>query len=364
MFRSQNGMEFEQVQHQSPQDWLNAKEPVSYAQKAAEHRYWVEMVKSAQKSGVELRTQWRDYCDAFGSGTRDPRLHDSAFLQRFFTLRAEGGIPVLTPPDHERPVPEGREDQEAHTILVAKVKQAQRNGPAWGLWIRHSDACGLSRTPLGHSCASLRHFLDQVDPSICRDPFSAPAAFGPSPLSDSIKRMQSMKLKWKHQWDAFCENFGRGVRDPERHPQDFLLSFLQTVEPKPDMGSLFHGLEKLAVEVACDALRAFPDPPRMEYDPRAPATIPFHSSTQASQSSHLPQWLQPSEGEPMGLAMCLQLPSRKPCGLADRMAWSGSLKTGFMRRGPPAKVMSCSPAAADMQPQQSFSVRKLQVFSV
>jgi hypothetical protein len=43
--------------------------------------------------------------------------------------------------------------------------------------------------------------------------------------------MQSSRLKWKMQWDAFVESYGCGVRDPSRHSPEVLITFLKQVSP-------------------------------------------------------------------------------------------------------------------------------------
>lgn len=206
---------------------------------AMEQAYWVGCVKAAQKSCVQVREQWRDYCDVFGGGARDPERHTSAFLQRFFLFREKGAIPALPTPEHEKALPErGREDAEAHGILTAKLMRMQRFNKVREAWASHCDLLGFTRSPLDHPCSSLHTFLIHVGESvnICaqRDPYSVPAAYGPSELSNFVKKMQSKSLNWKHQWDAYCDAHGGGVRDPQRHPEAFLQGFIGIARPKPN----------------------------------------------------------------------------------------------------------------------------------
>jgi hypothetical protein len=198
----------------------------------------VEQVKAAQRSEAIVRAQWRDYCDLEGGGTRDPRLHTASFLRQFFRLREANALPECSQQPHELPMPEeGREDSEAREILAAKVKHGQRSCQIFRqAWWDFCDSKGLRlRDPMQHDCSSLRSFLALVPGNghivPDRDPFSAPPLFSNCPLTKCVKVMQSSKMKWKRQWDAYCDDFGSGIKDPSRHPPLFLEKFIMTAVP-------------------------------------------------------------------------------------------------------------------------------------
>jgi hypothetical protein len=85
-----------------------------------------------------------------------------------------------------------------------------------------------------HDCSSLRSFLKLMPGNghlPDRDPFSAPPLFSCCPLAKCVKVMQSSKMKWKRQWDTYCDDFGMGIKDPSRHPPLFLEKFIMTAVP-------------------------------------------------------------------------------------------------------------------------------------
>jgi hypothetical protein len=194
-------------------------------------------VKAAQRSEAQVRTQWRDYCDTLGGGTRDPRMHTAEFLRNFFQLRAANALPQCQKPLYELAMPaEHREDEEAREILVAKVKHGQRSCENFRkAWWDFCDRSALGvRDPAQHSCAALHLFFRHVPGTgrlPDRDPYSAPPLFQ-CPLAKCVKVMQSSKMKWKRQWDSFCDEFGAGIKDPARHPPAFLESFIMSAVPK------------------------------------------------------------------------------------------------------------------------------------
>lgn len=199
----------------------------------------VSRVKQAQKSHESVRTKWRDYCDEVGNGTRDPTLHTATFLRRFFELLATGNVPVCPDPLHKWPIPGPEIDEdEAHRVLVAKVKHGQQAADFKESWWAFCDSSHSGmRDPLRYDNDSLIHFLLHVAPDGgCmpdKNPYSAPPQHM-SDFSDCVRRMQSSKLVWKHQWDHYSDTFGGGVRDPARHPAAFLADFIvQVVPPCP-----------------------------------------------------------------------------------------------------------------------------------
>jgi hypothetical protein len=198
----------------------------------------VEQVKMAQRSEAIVRAQWRDYCDSTGGGTRDPCLHTASFLRQFLCLREANALPESLQPLHLLPMPEeGRKDSEAREILVAKVKHGPRSCQFFRqAWWDFCDSMALRvRDPMQHDCPSLHAFLKLAASNghlPDRDPFSAPPVFSYCPLAKCVKVMQSSKMKWKQQWDAYCDDFGMGIKDPSRHPPVFLERFIMTAVPK------------------------------------------------------------------------------------------------------------------------------------
>jgi hypothetical protein len=131
---------------------------------------------------------------------------------------------------------EGCNDSEAREILAAKVKHGQRSCQIFRqAWWDFCDRKGLRvRDPMQHDCSSLNLFLKMMPGNghlPDRDPFSAPPLFSYCPLAKCVKMMQSSKMKWKKQWDAYCDDFGMGIKDPSRHPPLFLEKFIMTAVP-------------------------------------------------------------------------------------------------------------------------------------
>jgi len=203
-----------------------------------EVRHLVEKVKAAQKTGELVRSQWRDYCDTFGHGTRDPSKHSAKFLLRFFEMQSSGNIPVCEQPLHKRQMPGPDCDPStAFAVLVAKVnygRQASRQfKTAWQSFCANSATGAVN--PECYEADALYGFLTSCLTGkgcfLDKNPYAAPPRFDGSPLAETVKYMQSSRLTWKHKWDRFSDAEGGGVRDPARHPAEFLQRFIDSVAP-------------------------------------------------------------------------------------------------------------------------------------
>jgi hypothetical protein len=199
---------------------------IASPQIAQDQALMVEAVKAFQKTGRDARSGWNNYCDVYARGVRDPCRHPPAFLRRFFELRDRGGLPEFEAPIHERSLSSALSEKDYRAILDAKVQQAMRK-PSLRQCFR--QRFGAIKAKAVDSLALLE-FLCTVEQADTRNPYASPARFQ-SPWGQCVKKMQSSRLQWKVQWDAFVERYGCGVRDPSRHPPEFLITFLKQVSP-------------------------------------------------------------------------------------------------------------------------------------
>mmetsp|Transcript_23213 Transcript_23213/g.65910 ORF Transcript_23213/g.65910 Transcript_23213/m.65910 type:complete len:1084 (-) Transcript_23213:29-3280(-) len=65
--------------------------------KGSDHEELVGQVKARQRESETARQAWKNHCDALGGGIRDPRKHDSEFLQGFLHEFQDGRNLTSTP---------------------------------------------------------------------------------------------------------------------------------------------------------------------------------------------------------------------------------------------------------------------------
>lgn len=183
-------------------------------------------VKAFQRTSREARARWNDYCDVYGKGVRDPLRHPPAFLHHFFELRDQGCLPELEASIHERSLSSALSQEDYRAILEAKAQRAIRVRSLRQYFSRRFGAVKVKAV----DSSGLLEFLRIVEEADTRNPYACPAQFQ-SPWGQCVKKMQSSRLTWKLQWDAHVESNGRGIRDPSRHPAEFLIKFLKQVLP-------------------------------------------------------------------------------------------------------------------------------------
>jgi hypothetical protein len=117
-------------------------------------------------------------------------------------------------------------EKDRRAIIEAKVKQAMRKPSLRQCFRQRFGAMNANAV----DSSALVEFLQIIEEANTKNPYASPAQFQ-SRWGQCVKKMQSSRLKWKLQWDAFVESHGRGVRDPSRHPPDVLIAFLNEVSP-------------------------------------------------------------------------------------------------------------------------------------
>lgn len=126
------------------------------------------------------------------------------------------------------------EDEEEHADLVARVKQLQRDGEeSKQQWWSFCEAEGYSsrRDPNRHTVEFLRRFfqarregrIPDVRPSVT--PMSEIDVETHRILVQRVKQAQRSSTEMKDRWVKFCEDYGSGIRDPQRHDTMFIRRF-------------------------------------------------------------------------------------------------------------------------------------------
>lgn len=131
------------------------------------HKSLVAALKQLQRESDEGRQMWWRWCEAVGSGGRDPKRHTVKFLEDFFEALQQGAIPdFAVQPEFVPP--------------VVRVKS---------LSIQEEQ------------------YLEQ--------------------LVQHVKASQRRSLEWKKRWWKYCDTHGGGMHDPRRHDTAFIEKFLR-----------------------------------------------------------------------------------------------------------------------------------------
>ena len=60
----------------------------------------------------------------------------------------------------------------------------------------------------------------------------------PSDIVSQFKALQRQNSSFNSEWSLFAKRLGRGIRDPTKHPTQFLVDFLRTLKPKGERAVL------------------------------------------------------------------------------------------------------------------------------
>jgi len=114
-------------------------------------------------------------------------------------------------------------------VLVATVKDLQRKDPAakeqWGIYCEQYG--GGLRDPAKHPFDFISNFLSQFNSGFRYDalpPKVPKESYGN--IADLFKEGQRKSHNWKTAWAAYCQIYGGGTSDPNKHEVTFLVSFL------------------------------------------------------------------------------------------------------------------------------------------
>ncbi|CAJ1401441.1 unnamed protein product [Effrenium voratum] len=120
----------------------------------------------------------------------------------------------------------------SYTELCSLMKRLQREDKELqDLWWRWCEATALGwRDPKRHSLESLRGFCRAVEmgtvPQASHALPSIESSWWHQVLVDRVKEGQRRSLEFKTQWWRYCDTSGNGIRDPGRHPPEFIQGFL------------------------------------------------------------------------------------------------------------------------------------------
>lgn len=140
-------------------------------------------------------------------------------------------------------MPYGEDDNEERADLAARVKQLQRDSEEGKQqWWCFCDVEGFSnrRDPNRHTVEFLRRFFD------ARREGRIPAGRSTSlPANEAdpemhkiwvgrVKQAQRSSPEQKMRWEKFCDVYGAGIRDPQRHDSTYLRRFFDEVQQGSD----------------------------------------------------------------------------------------------------------------------------------
>jgi len=132
----------------------------------------------------------------------------------------------------------GSEYGDDHPALVAKVKEGQRMSPEFKQrWWAYADAThnGI-RDPAQHDTISLQIFLSELAASSLSSsshPQYGSSSSGELSKEDLVERVKGIMrsgIQSKQQWWWFCATYGGRIRDPAKHPREFLQQFVDMYE--------------------------------------------------------------------------------------------------------------------------------------
>mmetsp|Transcript_122768 Transcript_122768/g.342073 ORF Transcript_122768/g.342073 Transcript_122768/m.342073 type:complete len:253 (+) Transcript_122768:133-891(+) len=240
----------------------------------------VSAVKELQRTDPDAREQWRVYCDAFGSGIKDPAKHHVDFVQSFIDKynggqRFDASMAAVVVPN-----PQVNLNSNLALLFKEGQRKSQHFRNSWSTYCQHYG--GGRNDPEKHEVSFLAGFLDflgqrgnmalamlpppptavqgagaflpPTGPPVKRQRLDAmgvvgamgttpglPGAYaaGPGvlavqttgdPVKDAlvarIKAYQRSSEDARVHWSAHCDQQLGGVRDPARHDVNTLQMFI------------------------------------------------------------------------------------------------------------------------------------------
>jgi len=203
----------------------------------------VDVLKQMQRSDPVAKEQWHAYVEAYGNNIRDPAKHDISFIESFVTQYQAGA----------------RLESTAGKELVEYIKQGKRKSPAWKqIWEMYADTRMVDGRPKHDPAAHPSDFLEGFFEFIGNMAVGSGAVMGgglggmgsfggmggyggmgfgesapkmlktgsDNPLVQRIKSYQRMGQAQKDAWHTYCDTNLGGSRDPARHDEAALQTFI------------------------------------------------------------------------------------------------------------------------------------------
>jgi len=129
---------------------------------ASKSRDMVDFIKTGQKTRSDFKDMWRDHCDTYGGGTKDPNGHDDAFFTSFLFRYGVSEIGSQDwAKDHLSIV-----STIAQPYIIAAIKAGKREDPtwkeAWANFVNEHATDKGTLDPARQDCASLFEFMETV----------------------------------------------------------------------------------------------------------------------------------------------------------------------------------------------------------
>jgi len=251
-----------------------------------------EQIKSLQRSDPDSKQVWWDYCDKNLGGVKDPNRHEPEVLSQFLGMYGAGGCtPMTTSRSYSRPQASYAAAAQAWPMwgaiggggggggggnsLAEFVKMGQRKSQNWkAAWQTYCVMLGNGKNDPAHYDESfITGFIDYVgqlaynelgtqaeqqgiviDGGVAAGGMKRPLGASSVPLPpakrmagayaggdafaggskmrlvDKIKALQRSSPEAKAAWWAFCDEQAGGIKDPNRHEESTLQSFLAGYE--------------------------------------------------------------------------------------------------------------------------------------
>lgn len=125
-------------------------------------REMVEFVKLGQKAGNDFKEMWKEHCDTYGGGTKDPNMHSDAFFTSFLFRY---GVSEIGAQDWAKDFL-GQVSAIASPYIISAIKAGQREDQGWkDAW---ADFCNERASekgtldPTRQDSGSLFEFMETV----------------------------------------------------------------------------------------------------------------------------------------------------------------------------------------------------------
>jgi len=176
-----------------------------------------DFIKTGQRNSSHWKKAWQTYCAAYGNGFNDPARCEESFIVGFIDYAGQLITSELgSQDDGPSEAPASVLSRKRPLGLIGAspgVPPAKRGcGGGWETWDGADGGRGA--------------YTVGVIPSGCRT-VGIVAGAEKAALVDKIKAMQRSSPEAKNTWWSYCDEHLGGIKDPMRHEEESLQTFLQ-----------------------------------------------------------------------------------------------------------------------------------------
>jgi len=240
----------------------------------SEKDFLVNEVKALQRQG--LRVDWASYCDAYGSGVRDPSRQDPMFCKRFIDACRQGTLAQLYVDMQKQSFgytmpPEVFNSYQVTSCPIATLQKQTQGFPTINQGMDDRNTMFSVNGMNGYHNENINKNTFNANGG---DAYTGGNGYQRGPLGpvnnmngvpprpDLVQQVKELQRSgYRDVWARFCESVGNKTLDPARYDSAFIMSFCQIVQS----GSVQGVQDNTIIRPVWNNMGVTAGPPQMPY---------------------------------------------------------------------------------------------------